>query len=390
MKALVLVLSLGMLSSYPPASDIRLDSRFAPHADRTDRGISVRYELHVANRGRTLVELHALRVRAATGGTSLLEIGDEQLWATLAPGQPGCDTVRGLLSPGGECVVFVDTDPVPGAPRLLRNTIEFNAGLTTGRTSIDLHVAGDTGPVLGPPLGPGTWAAVHYAAWPRGHRRVFYAAARGEVLPGRFAIDFVRVSPNGSTSCRNPDRPADALGYGDPVLAVADGRIAAVRDGVVESPTISGNPAHDRATAPGNYVVLALGRGRFATYEHLRPGSIRVRGGDRVRRGAVLAALGFTGDSTGPHLHFHVSDSLAPLDGEGLPFTFDRFTLLGAYPDIARLGHAQWQAVSAKEVRRTRPGANTVVSFAAATPSNSGASKVRCEGGVRQSDMTKD
>lgn len=379
MKALFLVLSLGMLSSDPPANDIRLDSRFAPRADRTDRGISIRYELHVANHGRTIVELHRLHVRAATGGTSLLEIGDEQLRAALAPGRPGCDSVRGLLSPGGECVVFVDTDPMPGTPRLLRNTIEFASGRTIGRTSLDLRVAGDTGPVLGPPLGAGTWVAVHYAAWPRGHRRVFYAAARGEVLPGRFAIDFVRVSPNGSTSCGNPDRPADALGYGDPVLAVADGRIAAVRDGVLESPTISGNRAHDKTFAPGNYVVLALDRGRFATYEHLRPGSIRVRNGDRVRRGAILGALGFTGDSTGPHLHFHVSDSLAPLDGEGLPFTFDRFTLLGAYPDIARLGHAPWQAVSAKEMRRTRPGANTIVSFAAAAPWDSGAGRMNCE-----------
>jgi murein DD-endopeptidase len=388
MKALVLVLSLGMLSSYPPASDIRLDSRFAPQADRTDRGISVRYELHVVNRGRTIVGLHALHVRAATGGTLQLDIGDEQLRTALAPGQPGCDAVRGMLSPGGECVVFVDTDPMPEMPRLLRNTIEFAAGSAIGRTSLDLHVVGDTGPVLGPPLGTGTWVAVHYAAWPRGHRRVFYATARGEVLPGRFAIDFVRVSPNGSTSCRNPDRPADALGYGDPVLAVADGRIAAVRDGVVESPTISGNPAHNQATAPGNYVVLALDRGRFATYEHLRPGSIRVRSGDRVKRGAVLGELGFTGDSTGPHLHFHVSDSVAPLDGEGLPFTFDRFTLLGAYPDIARLGHASWQAVSAKEVRRTRPGANTVVSFAAAAPSDSGAGGVEC--GAPRSTPIKD
>src|SRR4029453_19005256 len=85
-----------------------------------------------------------------------------------------------------------------------------------------------------------------------------------------------------------------------------------------------------------------IGQGRFAFYEHLRPGSVRVRAGDAVRHGEVLAALGFTGDSTGPHLHFHVADAPSPLGGEGMPFAIDRFELLGRYDDIGTLGQAPW------------------------------------------------
>ena len=118
---------------------------------------------------------------------------------------------------------------------------------------------------------------MHSPDWPRGHRRVFYTAEGGDVLPGRFAIDFVKTSSGGATSCGDRDNPSDAIGYGDAVLAVVDGRVAASRDGVQESPTISGNGAHDPSTAAGNYVVLELGPGLYATYEHLRPGSIRVR-----------------------------------------------------------------------------------------------------------------
>jgi len=370
--------ALALPAPRPPAPQIALESHFAPHVDRTDRGVFVRYELHVANRGTSAVRLHALAVRDASTGATLLDIAGDQLRTALAVGQRGCNAAEGLVSPGGECAVYVDANVTGTAPRALRNSIAFVADRVGGQADLDLPVPHDATPVLGPPLGHGTWVAVHHPGWARGHRRVFYPAARGNVLPGRFAIDFVKVSPEGAVSCGDSDRPSDAFGYGDSVLAVADGRIAAVRDGVAESITIRGNPAHDPETAPGNYVVLALARGKFATYEHLRPGSIRVREGDRVRRGAVLGELGFTGDSTDPHLHFHVSDSAAPLGGEGLPFLFDSLTLLGDYPDIARLGQGHWRDLPAKTVRRVRPGVNSVLSFFAPASADSASRTFAC------------
>ncbi|MEO6216242.1 MAG: M23 family metallopeptidase [Sphingomonas sp.] len=361
--AFVLILALVASSAHASADTIQLESRFAPHLDRTDSGVSVRYELHVANHGKEQVRLRGLQVSDAASGAALLDLAGDPFRAALAPGRSGCDAANGLLSPGGECLLYVDTSVARNAPRLLRTSIAFMAGTAAGRADLVLRVVDDAGPALGPPLGAGTWVAVHHPDWSRGHRRVFYASTRGEVLPGRFAIDFVKVSPAGATSCGNPDQPSDAIGYGDPVLAVANGRIAAVRDGIPESATISGNPSHDQKSAPGNYVVLALGRGKFATYEHLRPGSIRVGVGQRVRLGMVLGELGFTGDSTGPHLHFHVSDSVVPLGGEGLPFVFDRFSLSGDYPDIGQLGRTRWQGSPPTVMQRVRPGANTVISF---------------------------
>jgi Peptidase family M23 len=59
--------------------------------------------------------------------------------------------------------------------------------------------------------------------------------------------------------------------------------------------------------------VLDLGQGKFAFYEHLKSGSVVVRKGQHVKKGQTIAALGYTGQSTGPHLHFHVADSLRHL-----------------------------------------------------------------------------
>jgi murein DD-endopeptidase MepM/ murein hydrolase activator NlpD len=83
-------------------------------------------------------------------------------------------------------------------------------------------------------------------------------------------------------------------------------------------------------TLAGNYVVLDIGGNRFAFYGHLQTGSIRVEPGDRVRRGDVIALVGNSGNSTEPHLHFHVADGAANLSSEGMPYVIDAFEVLAA------------------------------------------------------------
>src|SRR5262249_17266706 len=116
--------------------------------------------------------------------------------------------------------------------------------------------------------------------------------------------------------------------YGAEAVAVADARVSEIHDGIAENPPESNDRAVPMTleTITGNYIVLDLGQGRFAHYAHLQPGSIRVRQGDRVRRGQVLGLVGNSGNTTEPHLHFQVSDSPSLLKGEGLPYIFDAFT----------------------------------------------------------------
>ena len=71
-----------------------------------------------------------------------------------------------------------------------------------------------------------------------------------------------------------------------------------------------------------------------SAYEHLQPGSLTVKVGDKVKAGAVLAKLGNTGPSTGPHLHFGLLDRPDIFTGRALPFVFDSYTLAGTV-DIA-------------------------------------------------------
>lgn len=96
---------------------------------------------------------------------------------------------------------------------------------------------------------------------------------------------------------------------------------------------------------------------------HLRPGSVRVAPGRRVRRGEVLGEVGLSGSGGWPHLHFHVADVPSPLGGEGLPFALERFELLGRYDDFDALGRAPWVRVEPVLRSRERPADNAVVRF---------------------------
>jgi len=78
--------------------------------------------------------------------------------------------------------------------------------------------------------------------------------------------------------------------------------------------------------ADGNHVVLDLGDGRYALYAHFKPGSVRVKAGDRVSRGQVLGEVGTSGNSSEPHLHFHVMDGPSALASNGLPYRLRSFS----------------------------------------------------------------
>jgi murein DD-endopeptidase len=72
-----------------------------------------------------------------------------------------------------------------------------------------------------------------------------------------------------------------------------------------------------------------------------RTGVIRVKLNDHVRHGSVIGLLGYTDESTGPHLHLHISDNNSPLNAEGRPYQLGQFIILGSYPSIETFGNPQ-------------------------------------------------
>ena len=73
----------------------------------------------------------------------------------------------------------------------------------------------------------------------------------------------------------------------------------------------------------GNYVIIDHGGGISTLYAHMS--AVYVKKGDKIERGGKVGAVGSTGWSTGPHLHFEVRK-----DGKA----YDPMTEFPYYPDV--------------------------------------------------------
>ena len=154
----------------------------------------------------------------------------------------------------------------------------------------------------------------------------------------RYAIDFARLNQAGDGFFDgDPQRNESYAIYGDEVFAAVAGTIVAMRNDMAENTPPIEPPFTTFDDVAGNRVVQHLGGNRYGLYAHLQPGSVRVSVGQRVEQGQVLGLVGNTGISSGPHLHFQVMDGSggpSALDANGLPYVFDRFTLVGNVANI--------------------------------------------------------
>jgi murein DD-endopeptidase MepM/ murein hydrolase activator NlpD len=104
------------------------------------------------------------------------------------------------------------------------------------------------------------------------------------------------------------------------VRAPADGVVVEAVDGIRDNrPQVE---VENRNAPAGNHVLLDLGNGEYALLAHLRRGSVRVREGRRVRAGDLLGRCGNSGNSSEPHLHFHLQDGPRLFAARGLPVVF--------------------------------------------------------------------
>jgi murein DD-endopeptidase MepM/ murein hydrolase activator NlpD len=127
----------------------------------------------------------------------------------------------------------------------------------------------------------------------------------------------------------DPKDPADYAIYGARAIAAADATIVHVIDGLPEQTPGALPSGISLREADGNSIVAKLRDGLFMLYAHLQAGSIKVKEGDTVKRGDLLGLVGNSGNTSAPHLHFHVMDGPSALTSEGVPYVIDTFATQG-------------------------------------------------------------
>jgi hypothetical protein len=139
----------------------------------------------------------------------------------------------------------------------------------------------------------------------------------------RFAFDLLGLGEDGKTRRGKSDSNEDYYAFGREILAPADGDVINVTDGVADNAPGSMN----RSATVGNCVVIQHREGEVSVLCHFKQGSILVKPGDKVKRGQVLGQCGNSGNSSEPHIHYHLQDSPMLQAGFGVKCVFTQAVL---------------------------------------------------------------
>jgi len=146
--------------------------------------------------------------------------------------------------------------------------------------------------------------------------------AHKRFLAETFAYDFLQIGANSKSFVREGKSNADYYAYGKKVLAAKAGTVVETRNDIAEN---TPGETKNVNTPGGNVVVIDHGNNQYGYYAHLKPFSIAVKRGAKVREGEVLGEVGNSGDSSEPHLHFHVMNGRDATQADGLPVVFENW-----------------------------------------------------------------
>ena len=353
--------------SLPPFLELRVPK--PPTVATGENGSFLAYEVHVTNFIPQPITLKKLDVMTASSDHRvLLSLADSALIRAVSrPGMaPAGGPERLKVNGGMLAVVFVWLPLEAGAPPTSiqhRLTIELGTGDSVRTQTLDGAVVSVTpqAVAIGPPLRGGPWLTGNGPADVSGHRRSLIPIAGTPSIAQRFAIDFVKVGEDDKTFTGDQLKNENYHAEGNDALAVANGTVVEVKDSIPENvPGVNSRAVPiTLETVGGNHVIIDIGGGYYAFYAHLKPGGVKVKLGDKVKRGQVIGIVGNTGNSTEPHLHFHVSDGNSPLGSEGVPYRLESFEIVGHCKNF-NMGCQRSAAVTRKG---EQPLANILVRF---------------------------
>ena len=140
----------------------------------------------------------------------------------------------------------------------------------------------------------------------------------------RFAFDLHGADADGKTHKGEGRANEDYFAFGREILAPADGIVTDVINGVRDNVPGSMNPY----SALGNAVFIQHKEYEVSVLAHFKLDSIKVKAGDKVRKGQVIGLCGNSGNSSEPHLHYHLQNTPIIQDGTGIKCCFQNVTVI--------------------------------------------------------------
>jgi hypothetical protein len=118
------------------------------------------------------------------------------------------------------------------------------------------------------------------------------------------AFDMIITDSAGKSHKTDGKNNEDYYAFGKELLAPANGEIVLVVDGIKDNKPGVLNPSY----IPGNTVIIKTSNNEYLFFAHFKQHSIQVKQGEIVQQGDVLGLCGNSGNSSEPHLHFHIQN----------------------------------------------------------------------------------
>jgi hypothetical protein len=318
------------VADFPPLQ-LEIVTPFEPTAFPSAGRSYVIYELHLRNFATRPLSINRVDVVSAESvGEEIVSFESERLAALLQPRgaqSPADQRQAGLQLAANEGVVaFVCLAFDGNVPDKLSHRVHADNNVAEGPAISTHHSEVKS---LGPPVTGSNWIASSAPSNDSHHRLGLLVVDGRAQIARRYAIDWLQMEDGAMFSGDELDNRSYHA-YGEEVLAVGDGTVVTVIDGLPDN--VPRTAAGFRTAVPmtretigGNVIAIDLGGGQFASYAHLQAGSLRVKEGDHVRRGQVLARIGSSGDARAPHLHFQVTTTPSIFAAEGIPYVIDGY-----------------------------------------------------------------
>jgi murein DD-endopeptidase MepM/ murein hydrolase activator NlpD len=137
------------------------------------------------------------------------------------------------------------------------------------------------------------------------------------------AFDLVITDATGKSYHTDGQENKDYYAFGKEIIAPCAGEIVLVVDGVKDNKPGIMNPIY----APGNSIIIKTEKNEFLFFAHFQQNSIKVRQGQKVIQGQLLGFCGNSGNSSEPHLHFHIQNEEDMNVASGVKCFFDKIIL---------------------------------------------------------------
>jgi murein DD-endopeptidase MepM/ murein hydrolase activator NlpD len=146
-----------------------------------------------------------------------------------------------------------------------------------------------------------------------------------ESVAQKNAFDFLIYDEKGLTHKGTGEANEDYYAFGKELYAPCDGEVVLVVDGIKDNIPGILNPIY----IPGNTVIIKTANGEFVFFAHFKQYSIVVKQGQKVTTGALLGLCGNSGNSSEPHLHFHLQNTEDMTKATGAKCFFDQLKVNG-------------------------------------------------------------